>query len=148
MHIARSVIAIALCLIFCLSLFLLAVDFLLVNMCRQVLAILGLVERTVESREEEHQHLSAHTGKQHEVGTRKVGELEECTENYDRRTPAIGIVEECLSGNAIHPLLQMIDYIELTVNCHCLLVFYFLFFLPLLFTLDVLAKLRTQRKPI
>ena len=53
------------------------------NVSGQVLAILGLVERTIEAGNEEHEHLSAHTKEQHEVGTRQVGQFKECTKDHD-----------------------------------------------------------------
>lgn len=45
--------------------------------------IVGLVERTVESREEEDDNLRTHTEEQPEVGSRQVGELEECAKDHD-----------------------------------------------------------------
>ena len=103
-------------------------------MSRQFATVLGLVERAVERREEEHDDLRAHTYEHHQIGTRQVSQLEQCAENYYRSTPAIGIVEERLSGNAVHPLLQMVNYIVFAVNCHslmfCLTIpFYFFTFL-------------------
>ena len=62
---------------------LLTVNLLLVNVSWEVSAFLRLVERTVERRDEEHEHLGAHTSEKHDVGTRQVGELEERTKNYD-----------------------------------------------------------------
>ncbi len=107
----------------------------------QVLAVGRFVERTVESRYEEHHHLGAHAEIQHNVGTRKVGQLEHRTEDNDRRTPTVSIVHECLSRHAVEPFLQPVDYIIFAVFCH-------LFFDFLDFSLVVLARLRTQRKPM
>ena len=45
--------------------------------------IVGLVERTVEGREEEDDNLRTHTEEQPEVGSRQVGELEECAKDHD-----------------------------------------------------------------
>ena len=50
-----------------------------------------------------------------------------------------GIVEECLSLNSIHPLLQTIHNIVFSVIRHN-----YFFFLVVV----ELARLRTQRKPI
>ena len=52
-------------------------------MRRQVAAVCRLVERTVETGDEEHQHLGTHTEEQPEVGTRHVGQLEQSTEDHD-----------------------------------------------------------------
>jgi beta-galactosidase/beta-glucuronidase len=61
--------------------------------------------------DKEYEYLGTHTDKQHQVGTWKVGQLKKRTQNHDRGAPAIGIVHECLSGNAIQPLLQAVDNI-------------------------------------
>lgn len=45
--------------------------------------IVGLVERTVEGREKEDDNLRTHTEEQPEVGSRQVGELEECAKDHD-----------------------------------------------------------------
>ena len=111
-------------------------------MSRQIHAISCLVKRTVESRDKEHEYLSAHTQEQEEVGSRQVGQFKQCTKDHDRGTPTIGIVEERLSGYAIHPLLQTVYDIEFAILCH-------LFFLLLFcFTLDEVAIDRTQRNPM
>ena len=98
----------------------LCVDVVEVHVRGQILAVLGLVERTVEAGDEEHEHLGAHTQEQPEVGSRQVGELEERTKNHNRGTPAIGIVHERLSGDAVEPLLQAVDYVEFAVFSHLL----------------------------
>ena len=88
------------------------------HMRRQILAILGLVERTVKARNEEHKYLSTHTKEQPEVGSRQVGQLEQGTCNHDGSTPAVCVVHERLSRNAVKPFLQTIDRIEFTVFSH------------------------------
>ena len=88
------------------------------HMRRQILAILGLVERTVKAGNEEHKYLSTHTKEQPEVGSRQVGQLEQGTCNHDGSTPAVCVVHERLSRNAVKPFLQTIDRIEFTVFSH------------------------------
>ena len=87
-------------------------------MSGEFLAVLRLVERAVEGGKEEHKHLSAHTCEKHDVGSRKVSQLEERTEDNDRGAPAIRIVEEGLSGDTVHPFLKMVDYVEFAIYCH------------------------------
>ena len=116
-------------------------------MSRNISSIGCLVERTVEGGKEEHERLSTHTGKQHEIGSRQVGQFKEGTQDNDRCTPALCIVQKGLSRHTVHPFLQMIYDVKLTIFAH----FYyllFLFFDGFCFALDVVARLRTQRNPI
>ena len=54
---------------------------------RQVHAVGSLVERTVKSRDEEHEHFRTHTQEEEEVSTRQVGELEQRTKDHNTGTP-------------------------------------------------------------
>ena len=45
-------------------------------------------------------------------------ELEERTENHDGSAPTVGVVQEGLSRNAVHPLLQTVDDIVFTILSH------------------------------
>ena len=89
-----------------------------IEMRGQVHAVGSLVERTVESGDEEHKYLGAHTDEKHQVGPFNMGELEERSQNHYGGTPAVGVVQERLAGYAVHPLLQAVDEIEFTVCCH------------------------------
>ena len=111
----------------------------------QIHTVRRLVEGTVKGGEEEHDDLSTHTQIQEEVGSRQVGQFKQGTQDNDRGTPAIGIVQECLARHAVHPFLQLIDEIQFTILCHYLLRFDFLLFT---LSLVVFAILRTQRNPI
>ena len=121
----------------------------------QIHAIRRLVERTVEGSQEEHEHLGTHTQEQEEVSSGQVRQLKKRTQNNDRGTPRIGIVQKGLTRHTIHPLLQAVYKIQFTVCCHCDLQFddlpftiYFFFdFFNLILSLVVLASERTQRKP-
>ena len=84
-------------------------------MSRKLSAISSLIERTVESRQEEHDNLSAHSQEDHQFGSGKMRQREESTCNNDTRTPTICIVQESLSRNTIHPLLQTIYNIIFTI---------------------------------
>ena len=68
------------CILFCLALchvlFVFFFNLLLIYMRREFLAVGGLVERTVEGGEEEHEYLGTHSEEQHEVCSRQVGEFE------------------------------------------------------------------------
>ena len=64
------------------------------------------VEGAVETGNEEHKDLRAHADEQHQVGTGDVRQLEERSEDDDGRTPAVGVVHECLARHGIHPVLQ------------------------------------------
>ena len=107
----------------------------------QITAVGCLVERTVEGRDEEHKHLSAHTNEQHDIGKGKVRQLKKGSKDNDRGTPAIGIVEKGLTINGINPLLQTIHQIVFTMISHN----DYLFFC---FPVVELANERTQRKPM
>ena len=89
----------------------------------QVHAVGRLVERPVEGRKKEHHYLCSHAEEEHEVGTGQVCKLEKGTKDNDRCAPTVCVVEESLSGNAIHPLLQTIDEVVFTVRCHLLFCF-------------------------
>ena len=108
---------------------------------REVFPVGRLVERTVEGGNEEHYHLGTHAKVEHDVCAGQVGELEERSEDNYRRAPAIRVVEEGLARYAVEPFLQAVDYVELAVYCHLFLDFF-------IFSLVVLARLRTQRKPM
>ena len=121
-------------------------EVLLGEMRRKLTSVGSLVERTVEGGDEKHQHLGAHSEEKHDVCSRKVGQFEQCSEDNNRGTPAICVVEERLSGHAVHPFLHTIDKVELAVFSHSY--FFFLFFRCFAVSLDELARLRTQRKPM
>ena len=72
------------------------------------LLLLGryLVIRLVEARYEEHKHLGTHAHEEHRIGSRQMGEFEECTQYDDCSTLAVGVVHEDLTRGGVHPLLD------------------------------------------
>jgi hypothetical protein len=47
-----------------------------------------------------------------------MGQLKEGTSDYDRGTPTVSIVKECLTRHTIHPLLQAVYDIEFAIIAH------------------------------
>ncbi len=80
------------------------------------LRVANLLGNPLEARDDEHEHLGAHPDTEHQVGARKVEQLEQRAEYDDGRAPAVGVVHKGLPCQRVHPLLDAVYKVQFA--CH------------------------------
>ena len=67
--------------------------------------------RTVETGDEKHQNLRPHTDEQHRIGPGNMSQFEQSSKNNHGRSPTVRIIQECLSGHRLNPILNTDNYV-------------------------------------